>query len=231
MSQIVIEDCSKKDQTKVVLDCTLEAQGAYALGRNPANHIYLDHPSISRLHAVIFPQDGLWHIHDVGSSKGVLDPQGNRVTTCPLIDGSYVDIGPTRLWFREGGATGARSTPPQGAPKDKGSTSILKCTIEEQDNPWMEGETTKETTHYCLENRRSLTLGSGKACDIVVEHPEIAELELLLFELNDLWRFCSLDGREVQSEEGMELRGKVGSRQECAIGPMKFSIFQANRLG
>ena len=230
MSKIVVEDYSKQDSPKVVLDCALQPNRSYALGRDPANHIYLDHPSISRLHAVLFEHDGSWHIHDLGSSKGVLDPLGNEVNVARLVDGAYFDIGPTRLWFREGEASGQTAQSTKAVAPLK-TVHILECTLVESDNAWMEGETTEETVHYCLDQRRALTIGSGTECDLTLPTPDLGELELLLFELNDVWRFNSLEGREVISNEEPALRGRVQAREKYTVGPMKFSIFQANLLG
>ena len=229
MSKIVIEDYSKQNAPKVVLDCELNPNRSYALGRDPANHIYLDHPSISRLHAVLFEHAGSWHIHDLGSSKGVLDPWGNPVHVERLVDGGYFDVGPTRLWFQADEPT-IQTPPSKKAVKPLKTVTILECTLVEQDNAWMEGETTEEITRYCLNQQKSLTIGSGTECDLTLPTPDLADLELLLFELNDVWRFNSLDGREVLMAEEQALRGRVQAHEKYTVGPMKFSIFQANLL-
>ena len=229
MSKIVIEDCNIQEAPKVVLDCELQPARTYSLGRDPANHIYLDHPSISRLHAVLFEHDGSWHIHDHGSSKGVLDPKGNRINVERLVDGAYFDIGPTRLWFQEGNAPD-QTLRRKRTVEPGSSVSILKCTLLEKENAWMEGKTTEETCYYCLDQRRSVTIGSGNECDLTLPTPDLADLAVLLFERNDLWMLKSLDSREVLTGEGQALRGRVQAHQEYAVGPMKFSIFRANLL-
>ena len=227
MPKIVIEDYSKPEQPKIVLECTLRAGQSYALGRNPANDIYLDHPSISRLHAILFDMDGVWHIHDPGSKKGVTNPDGISVSNEPLKDGSHHVIGPTRMWFQ----SDQTSTPAARKPKRENEfASILQCTLTEKDNPWMEGESTEQVFNYCMTERRSLTVGSGVECDLTLPTPELADKELLLFELNDTWHFSCLSDQTVTGSNGTMRSGKLAPHEECVVGPLKFSIFRAKMM-
>ena len=228
MSKIVIEDCSKPEKPEVVLECGLRTDHAYAIGRNPANDIYLDHPSISRLHAVLFNLNGSWHLHDPGSKKGVLNAEGSPVVLEMLKDGSYLSIGPTRLWFQEDKQADSRTR--SGTKQEPEFVSILQCTLVEKDNPWVDGENTEQVFHYCMGNRRSLTLGSGVECDLTLPTPELADIELILFELNDTWRFSCLADLEVSGPTCSGRSGKLMQNEECTLGPLKFSIFRAKLM-
>ena len=49
----------------------LDTQPHYLFGRHPGADVTLEHPSISRQHAVIqFSQDGLVFVFDLGSTHG-----------------------------------------------------------------------------------------------------------------------------------------------------------------
>lgn len=228
MSKIVIEDFSKPETPQIVLECTLREDRPYVLGRNPANDIYLDHPSISRMHAVLFNLGGAWHLHDLGSSKGVTDPEGTLVTTRALQDGAFLSIGPTRLWFQDSGQPRVRSAPDSG--DDPAFMSVLQCRLIEKDDPWAGGTDTEQVFHYCLGDRRSVTVGSGPQSDLTLPTPELADAELLLFELNDTWLFSSLSDRAVTKGDASERSGKLDQHEEYGFGPVKFSIFRANMI-
>ena len=73
--------------------------GETVIGRDAANAIALDQDSsVSRRHAVIFPQDGGYALRDEGSSNGTM-VNGARVTETALQPGDEVSIGGTRFRF------------------------------------------------------------------------------------------------------------------------------------
>ncbi|MBI4469260.1 MAG: FHA domain-containing protein [Acidobacteria bacterium] len=71
------------------------------LGRDPSNDIRLDHPVISKFHAVIEPRDGAAVVRDLGSSNGTF-VNARRVTESPLEDNDRIRLGPYELRFSRG---------------------------------------------------------------------------------------------------------------------------------
>jgi pSer/pThr/pTyr-binding forkhead associated (FHA) protein len=68
------------------------------LGRDPDNHVPLEHPSVSDHHAEIELRDGRYWIHDLGSFHGTY-VNGVRVEHAPLQHGDEVKVGRLRLIF------------------------------------------------------------------------------------------------------------------------------------
>jgi hypothetical protein len=70
----------------------IEDREPLAIGRSAAADICLDHPSVSREHAELRPDDGGWSLVDRGSKNGSFI-DGNRIGEAPL---------PGRAWLRFG---------------------------------------------------------------------------------------------------------------------------------
>ena len=71
------------------------------IGRDAANHIVLDHPTVSRRHAQLTFVEGRWLIEDRGSANGTF-VGGARVRfgwPHPLRDGDRIGIGSATLVF------------------------------------------------------------------------------------------------------------------------------------
>jgi len=73
--------------------------GGAVLGRLPECDISLDDPSVSRRHARIGRQDGVWFVEDLGSTNGTR--LGERaVSRGELSDGNEIRLGNVRLVFQ-----------------------------------------------------------------------------------------------------------------------------------
>jgi hypothetical protein len=73
--------------------------GGAVVGRLPECDISLDDPSVSRRHARIGRQDGMWFVEDLGSTNGTR--VGDRsVTRAELADGDELRLGNVRLVFQ-----------------------------------------------------------------------------------------------------------------------------------
>ncbi|MEV7425090.1 MULTISPECIES: DUF1707 and FHA domain-containing protein [unclassified Streptomyces] len=73
----------------------LPQPGPYPLriGRDPLNGLRLSHDTVSRLHAELSMQGGLWILRDLGSTNGTT-VNGRRVTTTAVVrDGDMVGFG------------------------------------------------------------------------------------------------------------------------------------------
>lgn len=73
----------------------LPAPGAYPLriGRDPANGLRLSHDTVSRLHAELSAQGGMWVLRDLGSTNGT-SVNGRRVIGAAVVQaGDQVSFG------------------------------------------------------------------------------------------------------------------------------------------
>ncbi|WP_312721604.1 ATP-binding cassette domain-containing protein [Mobilicoccus sp.] len=71
---------------------TLDAGRAYTIGRDPGADLHIDHPEVSRRHAVVVCAPTGWVIRDTGSLNG-LHLAGNRLTEIALVPGTSVRLG------------------------------------------------------------------------------------------------------------------------------------------
>ncbi|MGW1892889.1 DUF1707 and FHA domain-containing protein [Streptomyces sp. NPDC002004] len=68
------------------------------IGRDPANGLRLSHESVSRVHAELTRQGGIWVLRDLGSMNGTT-VNGRRVVGAAVVrDGDQVSFG--RMGFR-----------------------------------------------------------------------------------------------------------------------------------
>src|SRR5947209_3417714 len=69
------------------------------IGRRPMNHLVIDHPAVSRLHAWIDGEGDRYYISDTGSRTGTR-VNGQRVIARHLLgDEDEITIGPAKLTF------------------------------------------------------------------------------------------------------------------------------------
>jgi pSer/pThr/pTyr-binding forkhead associated (FHA) protein len=80
------------------------------IGRLSTNQIELDHPTVSRRHAVLECYTSGWNIRDLDSTGGTKVNGRRLVTEHALIAGDEIRIGPVRLVFRSGSAENAAKT-------------------------------------------------------------------------------------------------------------------------
>ncbi len=74
--------------------------GQVTIGRSPDNTISLEDPLVSRHHARVSCQDGIWSVEDLGSANGVVF-NGNRVDKMILTSEDTFQIGETTFRFIE----------------------------------------------------------------------------------------------------------------------------------
>lgn len=79
---------------------TFHLDHAVTVGRDPACDVLLSSPTVSRRHALVFPDVEGWTVRDLGSGNGTfLD--GRRVDEAPLPSGTAVRFGSVPAWFEE----------------------------------------------------------------------------------------------------------------------------------
>ena len=75
----------------------------YGIGRDPANQVHLDHPSVSRHHARVEQTAQGYVIRDLGSANGTF-VRGQPVRgACPLQPGDVIQVGPFKLVYDAAG--------------------------------------------------------------------------------------------------------------------------------
>ena len=65
----------------------------YRLGRDPDAEIVIQHPAISKRHALLERRHGQWQLKDQGSTNG-LSWKGRSVQLLALRDGDRIRLGP-----------------------------------------------------------------------------------------------------------------------------------------
>jgi ABC transport system ATP-binding/permease protein len=68
------------------------------IGRSRHSDVVLSDPTVSRVHAVVWREEGMWTITDLESANGVL-VNGRRVKSAVLHDGDVISLGRVRLRF------------------------------------------------------------------------------------------------------------------------------------
>jgi FHA domain len=73
----------------------LQVGRQFLIGRLPSCTLVLDHPAVSRRHAIIYQQGGGWFITDAGSSNGTFVNLMPAVEPARLMDGDEIRLGET----------------------------------------------------------------------------------------------------------------------------------------
>lgn len=68
----------------------------FSIGRGPGNDLVIASMAISRRHACVVERDGALVIEDLGSRNGIT-VGGERVSSCPLVEGRVVRLGDIEL--------------------------------------------------------------------------------------------------------------------------------------
>ncbi len=77
---------------KIIQECRLD-KPALTVGRQDARDIQIKHQSVSRTHAKILFENGIWHVEDAGSVNGIVF-NGQRVSRTAVNNGDRVYIAP-----------------------------------------------------------------------------------------------------------------------------------------
>jgi len=73
---------------------------AIQIGRADACHIKLDDTYVSNFHARLYPQNGTWHVEDLGSTNGTYLNRQRVSGTVEVQSGDEVRVGKTTLELR-----------------------------------------------------------------------------------------------------------------------------------
>jgi len=103
----------------------IELNGKCPIGRGTASKLRIDHPLVSRDHAIIEKTDRGYTIRDCGSRNGT---EVNSLTVKePIVlqDGDRIAIGPTTIWFRNTTEEHVETLPAHNA--DEGVVFECEC--------------------------------------------------------------------------------------------------------
>lgn len=78
----------------------LEDDTVYRIGRASECEIHIAHPSVSRFHAEIVGQAGLWRVHDTASKNG-LRVDGQLVRIAEFRSGTWFSVGDVHCAFEQ----------------------------------------------------------------------------------------------------------------------------------
>ena len=76
------------------------SEGESIVGRDPRHPIWLDHPTVSRVHAAILVRDSQVSVEDRNSLHGTFVEESQISAAHPLADGDIIRFGGTRVAFR-----------------------------------------------------------------------------------------------------------------------------------
>ena len=100
-------------------------KGPAMIGRSPDNTISLEDPIVSRHHARVSCQDGIWSVEDLGSANGIIF-DGNRVDKMILTSGDAFQVGGTTFRFIEKNVR-------DGCDQHFQTLEVLSSTMDKQD--------------------------------------------------------------------------------------------------
>jgi len=94
MQTLVIGD----QNSRPIRTLSLHGMEKLTIGRSPERDLVVDDPGVSRLHCVLYLEDGEWCIADAGSKSGTYVDDA-RVKWKRLKPGRVASIGELRLWI------------------------------------------------------------------------------------------------------------------------------------
>src|SRR5262249_4951705 len=112
MPTLVIDLLGKRKRIKL--------EQSASIGRAKNNDVAIDHPALSRTHALTDSADSVFFIEDGGSANcTLLDGQPLEVRSM-LFDGARIEMGPTKITFHTDD-----QVIDTAEPKQEGSTSVV----------------------------------------------------------------------------------------------------------
>src|SRR5439155_11036441 len=153
MPTLVIDFLGKRKRVKL--------DSGASIGRTIDNAVAIDHPAVSRTHAMIHCVEGRYLVEDVGSANGTL-LNGQIVRgRKPLEDGAQLEVGPARITFHSDDAVIDAAQPEQAAVTQDGI--LLSCSCGAK--LWVP-EDRIGTMGKCLQCGADMALGEKQVCSI-----------------------------------------------------------------
>lgn len=204
---------AKEDGTPM-LDFELKPGGGYLVGRGPEATVRLEAPSISRLHALIYRQNGGWRVTDLGSSSGLLTTEGERRDVA-LVDEGWFRIGPAVFWYLEGDGS---NTPPVTGSEPR-PLDLLSARHTGTGRELLVGLT-----------RPTIRIGTDEDCDIHFEGPGVEPLHCIAFRTSASreWHLTAPGaGGVVDASGGSLASARLEERTTFTVGPLECTLLRA----
>jgi len=136
------------------------------IGRSPESDVYIDNPGLSRFHATLRRDGGVWTVEDLHSAGGTY-VNGQRIKQWHLGDGDRIGIGKFTIVFRS-----LEPAPALPVRVEGGRTVAVQ---EELDAPRKRDEATPVVARLALAGGREVaierdvfTIGGATDCDLVL---------------------------------------------------------------
>jgi pSer/pThr/pTyr-binding forkhead associated (FHA) protein len=108
----------------------LDPARAYWIGREATCDFIIDHPQVSRRHALVFHVNGRWMIADAGSPHG-LDTESGPVRFTQLSSDAFVNIGSVYIWLTKALGTPSEWIDAQASTDAWGAKRLVRLAVEE----------------------------------------------------------------------------------------------------
>ena len=177
---------------------------------------------MSRLHALIFNNDGNWMITDLGSSKGIRDEKG-EVANAQLVDGAWIALGPAFVWFRDERPESARGSGGTRHISHEKARSRAVLLVTHSENT---------SLAFGLDERRMVSIGESATCDITIEDAGLEPLELVLFRVGSKWHAVSVSKERIETSEDGEVHqcSALAPGTLLRIGQLNLSLLEVRVL-
>jgi pSer/pThr/pTyr-binding forkhead associated (FHA) protein len=195
------------------------------IGRSHRCELRLDHPSVSRRHALLFAHDGRWLIVDSGSALGLHGRRG-RTRMLPLDDGDWCRIGPACCWLhRRAAASASRSIFDESCTPGAGHRAVSACDVVDPEvarSPMILHIIEPGRSRHLrvrFESADLVTIGRSRACDVVVDDPAMSCLQAAVYLEGERW--CVADagtGRGITIGGRRYLRKRLDGGDVVRVG-------------
>lgn len=156
-------------------------------GREQDNDIVLSSPLVSRHHGRFVFNGGVWYIEDIGSANGLIYNNAS-ITSRAIYDGDFIRIDDGVETVRAG--------------------VLFVFTSGDSPNKW---------TSIPLENRRELTIGRDKRCDIVLPHVTVSNCHAKIVLEQDGYYLIDNASTNGVIINNMRITGKVKLHEKDVI--------------
>src|SRR5262245_10365297 len=199
--------------------------GCIGIGREPSNHVELEHARVARWHAAIFEEAGpSYRLRDLGSARGTL-VAGKRIQSHLLREGDEIGVGPFRLVYA-GDAGCTKATPGGHALHFRFGPAVNDPIGREVKEPTLSGQIGWESAAARADGSRPSPRALFEAIQSVAARLDLDELLECLLEQVDRLATPSVSFAALVRDDGsLDIRQRR-SRLETEPGPKGVRVSQ-----